>query len=164
MIPLPFGQSEAELHDWALHLHLQVVLVQIKQIWESLEGNIVSIETLEAGDRRTGVKLLTKTPPAGWDLTGRLMMKWALLGLLCLSLAIAGTQAEEAEVVVTINGEDQFSKAVKDSEFLLAEFYAPWCGHCKSLAPEYEQAAKMLKESGSKIVLAKVRCHYLAAV
>lgn len=84
------------------------------------------------------------------------MMKWAVLGLLCLSLVIAGTQAEEAEVVLTVNGEDEFNKAVKDSEFLLAEFYAPWCGHCKSLAPEYEKAAQSLKESGSKIVLAKV--------
>ncbi|CAL8464780.1 g4315 [Coccomyxa elongata] len=82
-------------------------------------------------------------------------MKWAVLGLLCLSLAIAGTRADE-EIVIALNGEDEFNKAVKDSEFLLAEFYAPWCGHCKSLAPEYEKAAKTLKENGSKIVLAKI--------
>lgn len=83
-------------------------------------------------------------------------MKCALLAILCASLAIAGVGADEADVVVTLNGEDEFNKAVKDSEFLLAEFFAPWCGHCQSLAPEYEKAAKALKESGSKIVLAKV--------
>lgn len=34
--------------------------------------------------------------------------------------------------------------------------FAPWCGHCKALAPEYEEAATTLKEK--KIPLAKVDC------
>lgn len=41
---------------------------------------------------------------------------------------------------------DNFKKLVLDSDQLwFIEFYAPWCGHCKSLAPEWEKAAKSLK-------------------
>ncbi|KAJ3396352.1 protein disulfide-isomerase precursor [Chytriomyces hyalinus] len=57
--------------------------------------------------------------------------------------------------VVTLT-DKTFSKWVKGEALSLVEFYAPWCGHCKALAPEYEIAATELKADNIKI--AKVDC------
>ncbi|OCK73806.1 protein disulfide isomerase [Lepidopterella palustris CBS 459.81] len=51
---------------------------------------------------------------------------------------------------------DTFTSFIEEHDLVLAEFFAPWCGHCKALAPEYEAAATALKEKD--IALAKIDC------
>ncbi|KAL5700949.1 protein disulfide-isomerase [Ranunculus cassubicifolius] len=70
-----------------------------------------------------------------------------------LALLIASSLADD----VVILTEENFDKEVGQDRSALVEFYAPWCGHCKKLAPEYEKLGSSFKKAKS-ILIGKVDC------
>lgn len=47
--------------------------------------------------------------------------------------------------VVELTTDNFRNKVLNSDQVWIVEFYAPWCGHCQSLAPDYQKAAKALK-------------------
>lgn len=58
--------------------------------------------------------------------------------------------------VVDLSPDNFDSVAMNADKDVLVEFYAPWCGHCKQLAPIYEKVANAFRLDSEKVVVAKV--------
>jgi len=53
---------------------------------------------------------------------------------------------------------DTFSSVVGSGKPAFVEFYAPWCGHCKKLAPEYEIVGEAFGRYSDSVSVTKVDC------
>ncbi|KAJ1271052.1 hypothetical protein BS78_06G099500 [Paspalum vaginatum] len=83
-----------------------------------------------------------------------------LLLLLLLPLSARDTVASAEDFprdgrVIDLD-ESNFESALGAIDYLFVDFYAPWCGHCKRLAPELDEAAPVLAGLSEPIVVAKV--------
>lgn len=79
----------------------------------------------------------------------------------CASTLLVNAQeqsavAPEDSFVVKLTDET-FKPFLQENDLVLAEFFAPWCGHCKTLAPHYVEAAKVLHEE-YEIPIAQIDC------
>jgi len=68
--------------------------------------------------------------------------------LSCIVVAFADSDVLELE-------DATITDAIANNEHIFIEFYAPWCGHCKKLSPDYELVAAFFKGEG-KVVIAKI--------
>ena len=64
--------------------------------------------------------------------------------------------ASDKSSVLDLTKTKDFDATVGRSAGALVEFFAPWCGHCKKLAPTYEELAESFQSRKESVVIAKV--------
>ena len=79
----------------------------------------------------------------------------AVLALVVAALLCAVAVAKYAPDEVVVLTDATFNEAIKDG-YWFVKFYAPWCGHCKRLAPTWDELAAKGATEGYRV--AKVDC------
>ncbi|CAN4103686.1 unnamed protein product [Withania somnifera] len=65
------------------------------------------------------------------------------------------SENSEPSASIELNSRNFDENVLKSKDLWIVEFFAPWCGHCKKLAPEWKKAAKNLQ---GKVKLGHVDC------
>jgi len=74
-----------------------------------------------------------------------------------------GSKKANKSNVIELTDANFDALVMESNDHWLVEFYAPWCGHCKKLAPEWEKAANRLKNEGVKIGAIDATVHTMLA-
>ena len=75
---------------------------------------------------------------------------WNLLGLK------ARLPGKAPSAVVELNNDNFNSVIVNSDKPAFVKFFAPWCGHCKSLEPTYEEFANVF--NNDDVIIARIDC------
>lgn len=73
-----------------------------------------------------------------------------------LAAALAAVSSVTASAVIDLKPDNFDTLVTNSGKAALVEFFAPWCGHCKNLAPVYEELATAFEGAKDKVVIAKV--------
>merc|ERR1711936_1143007 len=75
-----------------------------------------------------------------------------------LAVSLAFVVAVVSADAVLELGDADFDATLEEHDTALVMFYAPWCGHCKRLKPEFQKAAAILAANDPPVALVQVDC------
>ncbi|EKX38717.1 hypothetical protein GUITHDRAFT_144104 [Guillardia theta CCMP2712] len=80
----------------------------------------------------------------------------ALAVVACVMPAASSSSSSSSASKVLDLSPDNITSTSQQYKYMMLEFYAPWCGHCQALEPEYSQAAEEISAESSQVVLARL--------
>lgn len=80
-------------------------------------------------------------------------MKYFTLLFLLSTLSFEEVAQDEEVYVMT---DANFKDFINSKKYVLVKFYAPWCGHCKKMAPDYAKLAKRVHAESEDVFIAKL--------
>jgi len=104
-------------------------------------------------EKYTGAR--TAEPIVDWALRQAKTVAKARLGGKSSSSSSSSSKGKSGSSsdVVELTASNFDDVVMDEDKFVFVEYYAPWCGHCKKLAPEWERLATKLK---GKVVVAAI--------
>jgi len=82
--------------------------------------------------------------------SGCLALTWSLL-----SCVVASASSSSSSSVLDLSP-DNITSTAQQYKYMMLEFYAPWCGHCQALEPEYSKAAEEISAESKEVALARL--------
>ena len=149
-----------KIADKAIEKKLKVTMTEIKEgmgkrIAEYIGVKKADLPSIRIIDTRKEMKKYIMEKEINEENIMEFIAGWEK-GTLKRHLKTQEEPAEQKGPILEVVGKS-FKKEVLDNDNdVMLVFYAPWCGHCKKLLPEYEKAANKLKEKNPKLILAKM--------
>ncbi|SAM02688.1 hypothetical protein [Absidia glauca] len=142
-----FVQSMTLLTQSALTLSAQTI--------QQLAQRFSEIVTI---DNKEGLGLLLDCLPMDQDanqVVSSLCEMYKAALVLCANLALSAAMYSSRDAVVELTPKNFKQQVLATDKLVAVEFYAPWCGHCQKLAPEWKKAANNLK---GLVTVAAINC------
>lgn len=83
------------------------------------------------------------------------LIRACVYAVACMSMAV--------QAVSEITTQSAFDATLKKSSFVVVDFYAPWCGPCKSMAPVFDAVSKNAEFKDVAFVKVNIDNNLLAA-